>query len=148
MAWVAALALVPIFMAVGNFLVRRNSRAWLTIAWVVYGALMLGLPFLLSAPAATGVRSWEILARTLVAAALGALMTCVWLGWYFAVSLAFNGHNDQAGAAARIEGYKQFIRIRIKQDELTAFVIAVDKPETSGKKLEPRIIDVFRLRPG
>jgi hypothetical protein len=108
---------------------------------------MLGLPFLLSAPVATEARASEVSASTLAAAALGALMTCVWLGWYFAVSLAFNGHNDQAGAAARIEGYKQFMRIRIKQDELTAFVIAVDKPNTLGKKLEPRIVDVFQLKP-
>jgi hypothetical protein len=148
LAWLAALALIPIFMAAGNFLVRHNSKAWLTIAWIVYGGLMLGLPFLLSASVANEARAWQVAARTLAAAALGAIMTCVWLGWYFAVSLAFNGHNDQAGAAARIEGYKQFMRIRIKQDELTAFVIAVDNPVTLGKKLEPRIVDVFHLRAG
>jgi hypothetical protein len=147
LAWLAALALIPIFMAAGNLLVRHNSKAWLTIAWIIYGGMMLGLPFLLSAPVATEARAWEVTTSTLAAAALGALMTCVWLGWYFAVSLAFNGHNDQAGAAARIEGYKQFMRIRIKQDELTAFVIAVDKPNTLGKKLEPRIVDVFQLKP-
>jgi hypothetical protein len=146
LSWLAALALIPIFMAAGNFLVRHNSKAWLTVAWIVYGGMVLGLPFLLSAPVANEARAWEVAGNTLAAAALGAIMTCVWLGWYFAVSLAFNGHNDQAGAAARVEGYKQFMRIRIKQDELTAFVIAVDKPDTVGKKLEPRIVDVFRLQ--
>jgi hypothetical protein len=31
--------------------------------------------------------------------------------------------------------------------KLTAFVMAVDKPDSIGKKLEPRIVDVFRINP-
>ncbi|MDQ3773747.1 MAG: hypothetical protein M3461_04960 [Pseudomonadota bacterium] len=41
--------------------------------------------------------------RLLDAFALGAILSCVWFGWYFAVSLGFNGHNNEAGdARARI----------------------------------------------
>lgn len=82
----------------------------------------------------------------LVAVLLGALMSCVTLGWYFAVSLAFNGHNEQAGGAARIERFKEFMRIRLTASGLTAYVIGIDKPEMNGKNLRPRIIDVFDLK--
>lgn len=68
---------------------------------------------------------------------------------YLAVSLAFNGHNNEAGGAARIEGFKQLIRFRINRDGLTGFVIAIDKPNTIGGKghLEPRLVDVFKVHP-
>ena len=82
-------------------------------------------------------------------AVIGALMSCVLFGWYLAVSLAFNGHNNEAGGAARIEGFKQLIRFRINRHGLTGFVIAIDEPNTSAGtgQLKPRLIDVFRLSP-
>ncbi|MGH8570623.1 MAG: hypothetical protein ACREXU_22125, partial [Gammaproteobacteria bacterium] len=67
-------------------------RMW--IAWIAVGLL----PFL-----AALVMNWgdpaEVvtLCRILGAALIGALLSCVWLGWYLAVSLAFNGHNNEAG---------------------------------------------------
>jgi hypothetical protein len=73
------------------------------------------------------------------------LMTCVWFGWYLAVSLAFQGHNNEAGGAARIEAFKQFIRFRLTENELTGYVIGVDKPQTNGSALTPKIIDVFTV---
>jgi hypothetical protein len=87
---------------------------------------------------------WQIVPLAL-AAVFGAVLSCMWLGWYFGVCLGFNGHNNEVGGASRIEKYKQFIRIRVTPDDLTAYVIAVDQPEKNGINLEPKIIDVFRL---
>jgi hypothetical protein len=60
-------------------------------------------------------------------------MSCVWFGWYLAVALLFNGHNNEAGGAARLQGYKQFMRIRLRQDDLTAYVIGFDKAQPEGR---------------
>jgi hypothetical protein len=86
------------------------------------------------------------MARFVVAVLLGGLMSCVSLGWYFAVSLAFNGHNDQAGGAARIERFKEFMRVRLTAHSLTAYVIGFDEPKMLGHELRPRVIDVFELK--
>src|SRR5262245_21307367 len=82
----------------------------------------------------------------LIAACLaGGVTSCIMLGWYLAVSLGFNGHNNEVGGATRIENFKQFIRIRLTRDTLSAYVIAVDDPQCEGKLLKPRIIDAFTL---
>ncbi|HKS26835.1 MAG TPA: hypothetical protein VJS44_03405 [Pyrinomonadaceae bacterium] len=88
---------------------------------------------------------WIALIPATLAGLVGALMSCVWFGWYLAISLAFNGHNNEAGGAARIEDYKQFVRVRLTKNSLTAYVIAVDKPEIKGSRLRPKLIDVFTL---
>ena len=74
-------------------------------------------------------------------------MSCVLFGWYLAVALAFNGHNNEAGGAARIEGFKEFIRFRLDRNGLTGYVIAIDEPGTAGGKgkLRPKLVDVFRI---
>jgi hypothetical protein len=66
----------------------------------------------------------------IAAGLVGLVMTCVTFGWYLAVSLAFNGHNNEAGGAARIESFKGFIRINITPKALTAYVIGFDKPQS------------------
>ena len=78
---------------------------------------------------------------------LGLAFSCIWVGWYFAVCLRFNGHNNEAGGAARIENYKQFIRFRVRENDLTGYVIAVDTPEDTGNKLRNvKLVDVFQLK--
>jgi hypothetical protein len=89
---------------------------------------------------------WWILVPLVIASVFGALLSCVWVGWYFAVCLGFNGHNNEAGGASRIEHFKQFIRFRLRPNDLTGYVIAVDCPEEDGGKLEPKLIDVFQLK--
>lgn len=89
---------------------------------------------------------WKQLVPILTAAGFGSLLACVWLGWYFAVCLVFNGHNNETGGAARIERFKQMIRFRLSKDELTGYVIAVDDPKQDGAKLRPKIIDIFHLK--
>lgn len=81
-----------------------------------------------------------------VAMVLGAVLSCTTLGWYLAVSLCFDGHNGEAGGAARIEKYKQFIRFRVTPNELTGYVIGFDEPKERYEELSPKLIDVFRVR--
>jgi hypothetical protein len=92
-------------------------------------------------------------ATWLLAGLIGAVMSCVWLGWYFAVSLVFDGHANEAGSTARTEDYKHFIRFRLTEDSLTGFVIGIDFPrapqndsEPDGSANKPRLIDVFTLK--
>lgn len=95
-----------------------------------------------------------LLATIILAGLIGAVMSCVWLGWYFAVALVFNGHANEAGSTARTEDYKHFIRFRLTKDSLTGYVIAVDFPQApqkgdakkSGANLKPRLVDVFTLK--
>ncbi|MFY9556938.1 MAG: hypothetical protein WAV20_02325 [Blastocatellia bacterium] len=144
-SWLGGLAAVLVFWLAGNWLVAKlRFRQSLLIVWLLYGVVLIGLPLYLRGASAPSSESW--IARMLVAVLLGALMSCVTLGWYFAVSLAFNGHNEQAGGAARIERFKEFMRIRLTASGLTAYVIGIDKPEMNGKNLRPRIIDVFDLK--
>lgn len=95
---------------------------------------------------------WLGLAPAVASGIIAAIMACVWLGWYLAIALEFNGHNNEAGGAAQIERFKEFMRIRLARDPktgeetLTAFVIAVDEPQKSGKNLKPRLVDVLTLR--
>jgi hypothetical protein len=139
----------------------RKHTPWLAALWLVYGIWMLYVPFLLPAERALLPIASDLLIRYLpfldsprfpsilacIAAGLvGLVMTCVSFGWYLAASLAFNGHNNEAGGAARIEGFKGFIRIHITSEALTAYVIGFEKPEMEGSKLKVGIIDMFQLK--
>lgn len=90
---------------------------------------------------------WQLIPLA-IACFFGLVLACIWVGWYFAVCLRFNGHNNESGGAARIERYKQFIRFRLRPDELTGYVIAVDNPKTKGSEMQGdvRIVDVFHLK--
>lgn len=157
LALIAALAVVFIFQYIGSALARMESGWPLALAWIVFGALLLIIPFYLDASLYPFIfpagalnmpdNPWLKLLLCFYAGIIGAIMSCVLFGWYLAVSLAFNGHNNEAGGAARIEGFKQFIRFRINRHGLTGYVIAIKEPKTEGGagKLDPKIIDVFHL---
>jgi hypothetical protein len=83
----------------------------------------------------------------LVAGAAGSVIGCVEYGWYLAVSASMNGHNNEAGAASRIERYRQFVRFRVERDKLTGYVIAIDEPATELAAVKPRVVDVFTIVP-
>lgn len=152
-----ALILVFIFKYIGRGLGKLEYGWPLALAWIVFGILLLATPFVLNAETSPIILNAAPLnsANTLplqfllcaYAGAIGALMSCVLFGWYLAVSLAFNGHNNEAGGAARIEGFKEFIRFRLNRNGLTGYVIAIDEPNTEGGdgKLVPKIVDVFRV---
>ena len=144
-SWIAVLGAVLVFWVGGNFLVSKlKARRSLALVWLIYGAILLGLPVILHGQSTPWLDMWIV--RFVCAVLMGALMGCVSLGWYFVVSLAFNGHNDQAGGAARIGEFKEFIRVRLTRDSLTAYVIGIDQPEMQGRRLRPKVIDVFQLR--
>lgn len=90
--------------------------------------------------------------RFAMAALLGAVLSCVWFGWYLAVSLSFNGHNNEAGGGARLPRYRQFIRFKITEKQLTGYVIGIDTPQDdlelqSKETIKPNIhlVDVFSI---
>ena len=149
-AWALAVVMLFLPIFVGRWLLKRNSGVGLLIAWMVYGALMLFLPWLverfLHQPRVFFDWTGPIgIVPALIAGITGAVICCLWTGWYFAVCFAFNGHNNEVGGAARIENFKQFIRFRLTRNGITGYVIAVDKVSEHGADLNPRLIDVFHL---
>jgi hypothetical protein len=143
----AALVLVIVFEYIGRGLAQLENGWPLAIAWVLFGAALLVTPFVLQRPLGLPDNRWLQLLLCLYAGGIGAVMSCALFGWYLAVALAFNGHNNEAGGAARIEGFKQLIRFRINRHGLTGYVIAIDVPNAEGGqgKLHPKIVDVFHL---
>ncbi len=147
-----------VFRRIGIRYVRKNYRKRLVATWIMFGLEMIVLPalYLFWECSERGVITTEelismplkwLLGLCLAGAFIGAFMSCVWFGWYLAVALLFNGHNNEAGGAARLEGYKQFMRIRLRKHDLTAYVIGFDKAQAEAKDLIPnlRLIDQFTL---
>ena len=80
-----------------------------------------------------------------VVAYFGYYLSRVWFSWYLAISLLFNGHNNEAGGAARIEGFKHILRIHVQDKELTVYVIGFDYAKTDIGKLKLKLVDKFTL---
>lgn len=121
---------------------RANQLLYL---WIALGAVPFLAVLIGGQPeAVTGC-------RLIGAFALGAILSCVWFGWYLAVSLGFNGHNNEAGGASRLDSYRHFIRFRLTATELTGYVIGIDEPVESfpaqGAKPRFRMVDVFTIAP-
>ena len=176
LTWLMAAGLIIAMQLFGYWLMKNNYRTILLGAWLFFGLAMLLLPYFtlylsdelrglwafpslesfqansgyqLFRPDDTSLQEtnlpWKLLGCG-IAGFVGLLMSCIWLNWYLAVALLFHGHNNEAGGAGRIENFKQFIRFRLTEDDLTGFVIAVDKPQKDGFRLRPRIIDVIHLK--
>lgn len=167
LALAAILVVAPIPLA--QFLFRRNNRFGLTLLWLVYGAVMLRLPWITDWALRkfagyqeyplifTNWDGWLAVVPAILAGAIGAVICCLWTGWYFAVSFLFNGHNNEVGGTARVENFKQFIRFRVTNDSITGYVIAVDDVSligetqnghtNDGSDLRVKLIDVFQLVP-
>lgn len=180
LTWLAAIVVSIFAFYFGRRAMRENRHISLSVSWFVYGAAMLALPFLIpdtiwgDRVSPQGLiyslldNNWAEFVCAVLAGLIGALMSCVWFGWYLAVCfLTFHGHNNEVGGAGRIENFKQFIRFRLTEDSLTGYVIAVDEVSEIGKPvldkngeeikvddkvlrkdgsyLKPRLIDVFQL---
>lgn len=206
-AFVAAGITVSVFVVGGTLIAKSRgfkgliNPPMLTIVWVVYGLLMILIPFILRRSAGepavitgptlfvasfitAGILAFSLLdfksrfsipimicfaigiplvcwltgpwlGTGILAGLIGSVMSCVWLGWYFATALVFHGHANEAGSTARTEEYKHFIRFKLTKDTLTGYVIAVDFPQApqpservakGGHKLKPRLVDVFTLK--
>lgn len=120
---------------------ERAARQLLGL-WIAIGAAAMIVAGLGSPMEVT----WGRLAVVLF---LGGVLSCVWFGWYLAVALAFNGHNNEAGGGARCENYRHFIRFRLTPKSLTGYVIGIDQPAESLQEkrdgLKFRLVDVFRI---
>lgn len=138
----AIAGLVAVANGIGWKWLSRGERAWpLLVAW-----LLLGTAVIVAAAWAPEARppSWW---RLLFAGAAGAALSCLWFGWYLATSLALDAHNNEAGGAARVESYKHILRVRLRRDELTVFVLGIPEPCLHGRDLKPVLVDTFTLRP-
>jgi len=82
-----------------------------------------------------------------IVAYLGFYLSRVWFSWYLAVSLAFNGHNNEAGGAARIEGFKHILRIKVTEEKLTVYVIGFKRAQSDIENLSLELVDKFSLKP-
>jgi len=185
----AVVVFVYLFRKAGEGLMSSTNRllySWgLLAVWIFFGAVILWVAYSFHPPLSsvytgdglllpngelaqwwpayascwTNYGGWMEVMVALAAGGIGSLMCCVWFGWYLAVCLGFNGHNNEIGGAARIEDFKQFIRFRLTNEGLTGYVIAVDdvsrignpvdKGSTEmkdGSYLEPYLIDVFSLK--
>jgi len=150
-ALATALAAGVGFAVVARWLLARGGRAeppllvalWLG-HWVVMVLLLVWPGDRVAVlPASDG--GWVLF--LLLAGAIGSIVGCLEYGWYLAVALSLGGHNNEAGAAARIPRFRQFIRFRVEPDRLTGFVIAVDEPAADLADVKPRIVDVFTVTP-
>jgi hypothetical protein len=166
--WAVAGVLLVLPIPLAQFLLKKNNGVALSLLWLVYGGVMLTLPFTVAwaltlfgqptTPVFTNTTGWMGILPSTLAGLTGAIVSCLWTGWYFAVCFVFNGHNNEVGGAARIEEFKQFIRLRLTPEGLTGYVIAVDDVSrvgevdskghvVDGSDLNVKLIDVFHLVP-
>lgn len=114
----------------------------LLLLWLIVGVLAMMI-------AGWGPATEVTWGRLMAAFVVGGILSCVWFGWYLAVALAFNGHNNEAGGGARSENYRHFIRFKLTPKSLTGYVIGVDKPVNSfqgeGEPPKFRLVDVFTI---
>lgn len=115
----------------------------LMVAWLIVGA---GVFWAATSGDPIAVDGWRLLTVFLV----GALFSCIWFGWYLAVSLAFHGHNNEAGGGARSENYRHMIRFKLTENTLTGYVIGFDVPvadfSNKDRQSKFRLVDVFTIQ--
>lgn len=152
-AVVLAMVSVPCVAWLAIRVARRTSASPSLFAgvqlllWLAHGGLLLFLPFWFPGPLLDdSLGWWKVVITGAVVAVLGLVLTCAWSGWYFSVSLAFNGHNNECGGGARLEKFRGFIRFRLsKGGRLTGYVIGIHYPKANGWELEPKLVDVFHV---
>ncbi|MBY0475357.1 MAG: hypothetical protein K2Q13_09900 [Nitrosomonas sp.] len=129
----------PYFFSEFSSDIQKKIGQGLLIAWVVIGIA-----------AFFAIMQGELVAvdgsRLLMASLSGAIFSCIWLGWYLAVSLAFNCHNNEAGGGAQSEKFRHMIRIKLTEDTLTGYVIGIETPEEDISKTKICLVDVFTLQ--
>lgn len=157
---IVATLIVLTYLAPYLFLVKQHDEFSLNlqkqvakrllIFWIVIGVLTLvSIIYLSWDKPPMQVTGW----RLFWAGILGAVMTCIWFGWYLAVSLGFNGHNNEAGGGARLPRYRQFIRFKITKNKLTGYVIGIDIPQENmlaqqnqdTQRPNIHLVDVFSI---
>lgn len=138
---------------------ERQPSPWLLLVlWLVAGGGVLGL--------ALGLGELQGITggRFVMAFVAGSFFSCVWFGWYLAVAMGWNAHNNEAGGAARLDRYRHFIRFKVEPDAITGYVIGFDQPcqdvglgqasmrsmarrDAGHPTLQVKLIEAFRLTP-
>jgi hypothetical protein len=149
------------FVAIYGYLVGRrlvrahsgdgHSRGPLANAAPVIAGWLVALG-LLAIPFAYGDDSlpssgWPLAGRLAIAAIAGGALAPVWLGWYLASSWKAGGHYYEVAGAARVENGKAIVRVRVRRDVLTVYVIGLDQVADDIRSLQPRLVDRFDVRP-
>ena len=117
--------------------------------WIPLHAVPMGLPYDLSTDRPP-LPMWGVP----IAALLGGYFACLWVGWYFLVCLQFNAHGNEAGGAARITSYAEFLRIKLTPGAAEVWVIAADGPRpafgrtTDDHPIRARVVDHFTVKRG
>lgn len=153
-------------------IMKKNNPALLALCWFAYGSLFLAAPFILlflfpNSPTLYSIvnslteriveffkwqneytpRVWiSVMFSLAVVGWLGYYLSRIWFSWYLSVSLAFNGHNNEAGGAARIEDFKFILRVKVERDQLTVFVIGFDEARHELEKLKLKLVDKFTIK--
>ena len=157
----------------GAWLMKQNKRRLLVVSWIIYGLIVLLTPFavLYLFPSSETLNEtirrisagivgyftdspdpkftdWLYIALSLlIVASIGYRMSRVWFSWYLGVSVLYNGHNNESGGMARIEDFKQILRIKVEQNKLTVFVIGLDTAQPNlDEKLKLKLVDKFELK--
>jgi hypothetical protein len=135
---------------VGQRVLERGGRRWRLAGLAMWIGRWLAMIIFLAATAADAIAvpttTVELVLVLVGTAVLGSLVGCVELGWYLGVAAAWDGHNSEAGAACRIEDFRQFIRFRLTEHTLTGFVIAIDRATAEAGEVVPRVVDVFQIQ--
>lgn len=137
--------------AVARWLFERAdawARAAGLVVWIVHAVVVIAsIVVVTDGVAVAPVGTLQTIMFLLLAGIVGAVVGCFEFGWYLAVAAACNGHNNEAGAAARIDNFRQFIRFRVQPDRITGYVIAIDELGHDLRTVQPRIVDVFTVAP-
>lgn len=135
------LPLVGLANVAGYYLAKASRRWALLGAWLVTAGAVIGISQLHAEPVKAELGSVLLFAA---ASVLGVF----WFQWYLAVSLAFNGHANEAGSVARIDRFVTLIRFKLTRQELRGYVIVRRRPEPSGAEDDGiRLFDEFTIRP-
>jgi hypothetical protein len=125
-----------------------RRRAALITLWLLATAAVLVAPLALADhvwhPSGAFWRS----AFVALGALAGLVFSVSWLGWYLLLCNEWGGHENEVGAAARIDRYVQLIRFRVTDAALTGYVVrAVWTPTADGVGVDvtPELIDVFTV---
>jgi hypothetical protein len=132
------------------------AKVGLVLLWLLAGATSLAIPLFftneismvpgLGEVSATASSFWHLVITMAATGILTAVSSGLWFSWYLAVSLAFDRHNNEAGAVSRIADFAELVRIKLTPQTLSAYVIGIDRARTDGDELAPRLVDVFTLR--
>jgi hypothetical protein len=149
--WIISLALgmITALMYVARRGVDRPRRHVNLALWLASGASAIGIPIALGRSGSLPLFGFSLAIGIPVAAVLGVFLSAIWLGWYLTVSIGYAGHNNEAGAAARVDEFRQFIRFQVTPDRLIGHVIGVGRPSVVNHRVvvPTWLIDRFAVGP-